>query len=71
MKRVWIGLHDHVKEMNFVWIETHQKPYYTNWFPGEPNSYAGTSEDCAEMWGSGHWNDAPCTFAVSSVCEMP
>lgn len=43
---------------------------YTNWGPGEPNSYAGHEEDCLMLYSSGGtWNDQSCEFQLAFVVE--
>ena len=49
---------------------------YSNWAPGEPNSYG--DEDCAmlctNMWeadAEGQWIDVGCGMAVPFCCELP
>ena len=49
---------------------------YNNWSPGEPNG--DTEENCLAIWGNDQdyypymtWNDAPCDFPYSFVCEKP
>jgi hypothetical protein len=54
----WIGLNDAANEGVFIW--TSGEPVtYTNWWPGEPNSWSG-DEDYGEMYnwdGNNMWND--------------
>ena len=48
---------------------------YTNWYPDEPNGHAG--ENCLAILGALSqytfmtWNDAPCNYDYSFVCEKP
>jgi len=56
---VWIGANDKDKEGTWKW--TDGSPFeYTNWYPGQPNSYYGDGEDCAQQL-FGFWADVPCT----------
>ncbi|KAL7988106.1 hypothetical protein Chor_007025, partial [Crotalus horridus] len=42
-----------------------------NWKAGEPNTYLGRDEDCAQVWINGEWNDFICTSDSHYVCEKP
>ncbi|NXI35004.1 C209A protein, partial [Galbula dea] len=39
------------------------------WNRGEPNNVGEGGEDCANIYSSGFWNDAPCSGHESWVCE--
>lgn len=53
---------------------------YTEWGPGEPNDAGhdaavfGSGESCMTVFvdpdGSANWNDAACSLALCSVCEL-
>ncbi|PVD19610.1 hypothetical protein C0Q70_20100 [Pomacea canaliculata] len=63
-----IGINDIAHDGN--WVFTSGRPLsYTNWRQGEPNNYLGTMEDCGTIRLSGLWNDVPCNYTCSSVCE--
>jgi len=53
--RGWIGLTDTATEGVYEWV-TGEPFSYANWYPGEPNDYAG-DEDYVEFFGNGQWND--------------
>ncbi|MBM4780919.1 MAG: hypothetical protein GQE15_24750 [Archangiaceae bacterium] len=42
---------------------------FTNWQLGEPNG--GSNENCLHQYGSGTWNDAPCTGFDNFACQVP
>jgi len=42
---------------------------YSNWAVGEPNNGSGT-EDCAQFWSGGYWNDLNCTTPRPYVVEF-
>lgn len=50
VEEVWIGLHDTMMQMNFVWTD-HTPVIFTFWHPFEPNNFLNTQEDCVIMWG--------------------
>jgi hypothetical protein len=68
----WIGCNDLAKENDWRWLDGSALAY-DNWWPGEPNNWAG-NEDCGHVFGPsgispGHWNDAVCTKLLAAVCE--
>lgn len=64
---IWIGL----KKCGTKWCYPDGKSsVYLSWNVGEPNN-VGRNENCVEMWGNGHWNDAPCRNRRPSICEIP
>ncbi|KAM7392700.1 hypothetical protein PAMA_007697 [Pampus argenteus] len=68
---VWTGLNDMFEPGMFAWSDEHMVTF-TYWAPGEPNNYAGFSEDCVEMlYQTGRWNDVPCTELNTYICKMP
>lgn len=45
---------------------------FSFWYPGEPNNFRGTEEDCAETKYYDYensWNDVECTNANFWMCE--
>lgn len=50
VEELWIGLHDTLMQMNFVWTD-HTPVIFTFWHPFEPNNFLNTQEDCVTMWG--------------------
>ena len=69
--QVWIGSHDQDTEGMWTWLPNNIPATWTNWAPGEPNSYNGNElEDCTVMRGwDGTWNDIPCDNEFQSICE--
>ena len=46
------------------------RPSYTNWDPREPND--PNSERCGHFYyGSGKWNDIPCSNNYNFICQKP
>jgi Lectin C-type domain len=66
---VWIGYEDLALEGTWEWADGSSSSY-TQWAPGEPNSYGG-NEDCTEMLMDGTWNDLDCSDHRGFVCEKP
>ena len=66
----WVGLTDQAVEGSFVW-DHGEAVSYTNWYPGEPNSFDGNNEDCVCLYNGnyGTWNDAPCFDSSNYACE--
>jgi hypothetical protein len=64
----WLGLTDAEYEGEFEWVDGSYADY-TNWGGGEPND-AGGNEDCAQLTGSGAWNDLPCDVELPYVCQL-
>ncbi|WP_162179646.1 lectin-like protein [Solidesulfovibrio alcoholivorans] len=67
---IWIGASDAENEGTWQWL-TGESWSYTNWYPGEPNSYQGNNEDCLQAYftKSGQWNDLPCARELYYICE--
>ena len=70
----WIGINDMQTEGTWVWSDG-STVGYTNWAPGEPNSYEG-DEDCAIFWSGGEywkWYDAyggqNCNARLAYLCR--
>ncbi|XP_025027604.1 hepatic lectin-like [Python bivittatus] len=71
-ERFWIGLHDQHTEGEWKWVDgSNYRTGFKNWKVGEPNTYQGREEDCAQVWISGEWNDFICTSDSFYVCEKP
>lgn len=70
-KQLWIGSHDQDVEGKWTWLPNNIPATYTNWAPGEPNSWNGDSmEDCTIMKGwDGQWNDISCDNEFAYICE--
>ncbi|MEM6671486.1 MAG: lectin-like protein [Planctomycetota bacterium] len=72
--RPWIGLSQNLSSPSYSepgggweWV-TGEPVTFTNWAPGEPNdtSASGGSENYAELFASGVWNDAELNHAPTS-----
>nr|XP_033795721.1 low affinity immunoglobulin epsilon Fc receptor-like isoform X2 [Geotrypetes seraphini] len=67
--RSWIGLHDTLKEGEWIWVDNSSLTFQA-WSPGEPNDADSLrGEDCVEVIGYGTWNDGPCTLKQNFICE--
>uniref|UniRef100_A0A3B3BXZ6 C-type lectin domain-containing protein n=1 Tax=Oryzias melastigma TaxID=30732 RepID=A0A3B3BXZ6_ORYME len=70
-KRLWIGLSDRQSEGHWIWQDGTSLDE-SFWHPGEPNSYWGRDEDCAEIKyinDVNSWNDLVCTNENFWICE--
>ncbi|XP_032064700.1 hepatic lectin-like [Thamnophis elegans] len=71
-ERYWIGLHDQHTEGDWKWLDgSNYRNGFQNWKRGEPNTYQGREEDCAQVWLNGEWNDYICSSESFYVCEKP
>ncbi|KAJ7990078.1 hypothetical protein DPEC_G00296560 [Dallia pectoralis] len=72
--RAWIGMTDSDVKFTWRWVDgTLLTTSY--WRNVEPNNQGG-SEDCVEIWPYLSdpllgWNDQPCDYQQSSICERP
>lgn len=68
----WIGGNDMNVEGSYVWDHSNTSLVYTNWHPQEPSllhpSDAST-RDCIDLLRSGRWNDRPCLYSNTFICE--
>ncbi|CAG2225169.1 unnamed protein product [Mytilus edulis] len=66
----WIGDTDSQRESSFVWESDNSPLTYTDWAPGEPNNEFN-NEDCLQLRKrvDYKWNDYPCTYSRSYICE--
>jgi Ca2+-binding RTX toxin-like protein len=64
----WIGYTDQVTEGTFQWISG-ETASYTNWYPNEPNN-SGNSENYAQMFSSGLWNDNNGGVLLAGIIEI-
>ena len=77
ISRPWIGLYQDLSAPNYSepdggWSWVTGEPYaFSNWYPLEPNDYAG-QEHVAELYSTGEWNDnaATATAADSFLVEF-
>ncbi|XP_059361632.1 CD209 antigen-like protein C [Carassius carassius] len=63
----WIGLTDIEEEGTWKWVDgsTLTSEF---WAPGQPDSYQGTDEDCANTHSS-EWFDTQCKKSIKWICE--
>jgi hypothetical protein len=64
--RAYIGISDQAVEGTWVWVATGTPSTYHNWDSGEPSG--GTSENCAEIYANGKWNDIDCSSMKKALC---
>ncbi len=69
LQSAWIGLGDPDKDGEFTW-GCGDPLTYTNWYPGQPNNYAG-NQDCVEMLNNGQWNDQYPYYLLEFIMEKP
>lgn len=73
IQSAYIGLHDYGHEGSFKW-ENYDPVTYTNWYPGQPNNYAGY-QDFVELLNNGQWNDQyndkplECIMEIAPQCN--
>ena len=72
---LWIGASDAAVEGTWMWASG-SAVSWSDWAPGEPNSYGGSNEDCALMcsglWAddvSGKWLDVGCGTSAPFCCD--
>ncbi len=68
-QNAFIGLSDASSEGSFQWVNG-DAVTYTNWYPGQPNDYAG-QQDFVEMLSTGQWNDQYNTKLLEFIMEIP
>ena len=69
-ERYWIGLTDEEVEGLWKWAGTEKKMTFTDWNPGEPNSW-NELEDCVGIAkdDGGRWFDIGCDRKFLPICE--
>lgn len=68
----WTGCNDRDKEGQYRWDHSKTLLNFSNWLPGEPSLLSPSQaldRDCIDILRSGLWNDRPCSFLNSVVCE--
>ncbi|KAL4236481.1 hypothetical protein ACF0H5_004867 [Mactra antiquata] len=68
----WIGLNDQTTEGVWTYVDTNEIVEYTDWAPGQPDSWHAHNEDCALFYSphNYHWDDGPCNQDLDYICEM-
>uniref|UniRef100_K7FCS6 C-type lectin domain-containing protein n=1 Tax=Pelodiscus sinensis TaxID=13735 RepID=K7FCS6_PELSI len=73
--RYWIGLTDQEREGDWRWVDDTPLTL-TFWNRWEPNNLfsptpegKGEAENCAQLLETGLWNDEPCGFSYTWICE--
>lgn len=68
----WTGGDDINLEGEYVWDHPIKSMIFTNWYRNEPSladpSKASTG-DCIDILMNGKWNDRPCLYFNSFICE--
>uniref|UniRef100_K1QUK2 Aggrecan core protein n=1 Tax=Magallana gigas TaxID=29159 RepID=K1QUK2_MAGGI len=68
----WTGLNDQHIEGQYRWDHLNTSLSLANWHPEEPSlvfpSHAA-ERDCIDMLSNGLWNDRPCSYLNSVICE--
>ncbi|XP_056014963.1 collectin-12-like [Ostrea edulis] len=70
----WTGGNDHDIEDQYRWSYSNVTITFTAWNTGEPSvGYPAQAEekDCIDLLRNGKWNDRPCSYLNSFICEMP
>lgn len=67
----WTGGNDIQTEGDFIWGASNTPFSYTNWDSINPDNSYDLSKpiDCVDMFYDGQWNDRPCDFQASFICE--
>jgi hypothetical protein len=66
-----MGLTDMTHEGIWRWYDTKRHATFSDWGPGEPNSYGNRNEDCVHFYKSVDykWNDSGCHNKYTPLCE--
>ena len=64
----WMGGSDRGQEGVWRWATSGSSMNYTNWYPGQPDSFGG-NQDCLAIDSSGPWHDLPCSVYLRYICE--
>ena len=66
----WMGVRDSDSNNNWQYVSSKQEISWSNWYPGQPNDLG--PENCVDTYHSStfQWNDAPCAYLLSSICEL-
>lgn len=69
---LWTSGNDIEIEGQYVWDYSNMKFGFFYWAPGEPsiaNPSQATTRDCIDIYRTGKWNDRPCDYYTSFICE--
>ncbi|XP_065933678.1 uncharacterized protein [Magallana gigas] len=68
----WTGGNDIQTEGSYMWDHSNTNINYTNWHPDEPSLIFPNdtlTRDCIDLLRTGLWNDRPCSYLNSFICE--
>lgn len=68
----WTGLNDLHIEGQYKWDHSNTLLTFINWHPEEPSLGSpsrASDRDCIDMLSNGLWNDRPCSYPNSVICE--
>lgn len=63
----WTGGNDRHIEGQYFWDHSNTPLVFTYWYTFDPS--LGSRRDCIDMLRNGKWNDRPCWFLNSFICE--
>ncbi|XP_053395904.1 asialoglycoprotein receptor 1-like [Mercenaria mercenaria] len=68
----WIGANDRLIEGIWNYVDTNELVTFTDWTPGQPDSWHAHNEDCALFYFPHQykWDDGPCDSKLLQICEM-
>lgn len=68
----WTGGNDIETEGSYKWDHSNTNIHFTNWHPTEPSNLIpdeALTRDCIDILRTGLWNDRPCSYLNSFICE--
>jgi hypothetical protein len=67
-----MGIRDSDSKNNWQYVSSNQTISWANWYPGFPDNYNGSPENCVNtvIADSFQWNDESCTRSTPSICEL-
>ncbi|XP_062611197.1 collectin-10-like [Saccostrea cucullata] len=68
----WTGGNDLEVEGQYCWNDSNMTMTFTYWNPNEPSIIQPTqayTRDCIDLLKTAKWNDRPCSFLNSFICE--
>ena len=68
----WMGLTDELIESEWTWQNSEEPFNFTDWSPGQPDSWHSVNEDCGLFYYPHKylWDDGPCHGSNQPLCEM-